>query len=147
MANYITYDKEICVGWFNSDKYLFDCLQYYKEVLEDEGVKDKFAQKARLRVFYNIVCTDEELFGYYQQLLRNKHAIPDIEVVDELDNLIRRYTWKRVFMSLRFVVKRYLKLESKGSVNERRLEKSLDKLREIPFLTTVPPNKQKVQIK
>jgi hypothetical protein len=141
MANYIAYDKEICVPWFNQDSYLFDCVQEYKLVLEEQGIVDKYAQKARMCVFYNIVCKDNTLLTYYCQLMTNKYYIPDRELVDQLDEMIRTYSWKRIFMALRFVVKRYIKLEYRDSVNGRRLDKSLDKLREVPFLTIVPPKR------
>lgn len=138
MDNYIAYNAKVCIPWFNKTPQLLEAVQKYKQILKDEGIEDKYAKIARMRVFYNIVCKDQELLKNYTEQVWLAEYVPYEDLVNELDALIRKVSWSKFFMALRYLVRRYIKLQTPDTLNSRRLDIALDKLLQVSHVTVIP---------
>lgn len=128
----IIYDSKVVSPLINSNPELFKHFQNFQKIVKDEGVVDRFGEISRLRVFYQIICKDEFWYAEYEKKIKWSKHVPDSELVDLIRQKIKEYGWPRFFSALRTTIRQFIRNIEHDTVNRRRLEKSLEKLDDIP---------------
>lgn len=99
---------------------------------------DKFGKSARAKVFWQCIVIDTNYRTTYLHLLKEYTFVPDPELVQQLIDSIYLFGWKNFFVALRSAVMKISKPVRRGSVNERRFEKSLEALHKVPPTVELP---------
>jgi hypothetical protein len=121
------FDDKVLRRMFMSDEKLNEKFQEFLS----EG-HDRFGKVAVKMMYCQYILTNPQLLEQYEELHRWEYYVPYVEVVDEIYDLFHRVGWKRFMVALIFAMKRLKVKQKGGTINERRVDVSLEHLEKVP---------------